>query len=216
MISFLKEAEGLNPENKPFFDDLLAKAQAINGCVASVVALGLKDDNDNATKAMVKCDALIGAFTSTASNFANDQIEKAKAATAAASASATTTIHDVADRHHRARALRHARTVDRNGQDHQAARSPRRQYEGSGQGDLTTEISGQDRGDEVGTMAKAVQVFKDNAPALKEAEAKSAEQQRAADEQRRAADEERRRNEEARAEAAAQVARVVQSLGAGT
>jgi methyl-accepting chemotaxis protein len=216
VISFLKEAEGLNPENKPFFDDLLAKAQAINGCVAAVVALGLKDDNDNATKAMVKCDALIGAFTSTASNFANDQIEKAKAATAAASASATTTIITTSLIGIIGLALcgmlglwiamaKITKPLVRLGDNMKVL----------AEGDLTTEISGQDRGDEVGTMAKAVQVFKDNALALKEAEAKSAEQQRAADEQRRAADEERRRNEEARAEAAAQVARVVQSLGAG-
>ncbi len=47
-------------------------------------------------------------------------------------------------------------------------------------------------------MAKAVQVFKDNAVALKEAEAKGAEV-------RRLADEERARNEAARAEAARQV-----------
>ena len=31
------------PGNKDFFDDLLAKAHAINACVAPVVALGLKD-----------------------------------------------------------------------------------------------------------------------------------------------------------------------------
>jgi len=216
VISFLKEAEELNPENKQFFDDLLAKAQAINSCVAAVVALGLKDDNDNATKAMVKCDALIGAFTSTASNFANDQIEKAKAATAAASASATTTIITTSLIGIIGLAIcgmlglwiamaKITKPLVHLGDNMKLL----------AEGDLTTEIAGQDRGDEVGTMAKAVQVFKDNALALKEAEAKSAEQQRAADEQRRAADEERRRNEEARAEAAAQVARVVQSLGAG-
>jgi methyl-accepting chemotaxis protein len=216
VISFLKEAEELNPENKQFFDDFLAKAQAINSCVTAVVALGLKDDNDNATKAMVKCDALIGAFTSTASNFANDQIDKAKAATAAASASATTTIITTSLIGIIGLAIcgmlglwiamaKITKPLVHLGDNMKLL----------AEGDLTTEIAGQDRGDEVGTMAKAVQVFKDNALALKEAEAKSAEQQRAADEQRRAADEERRRNEEARAEAAAQVARVVQSLGAG-
>ena len=216
VISFLKEAEDLDPGNKQFFEDLLTKAQAINGCVAGVVALGLKDDNDNATKAMVKCDALIGAFTSTASNFANDQIEKAKAATAAASASATTTIITTSLIGIIGLALCGVLGL------WIAMAKITKPLVGLGdnmkllaEGDLTTEIAGQDRGDEVGTMAKAVQVFKDNALALKEAEVKSAEQQRAADEQRRAADEERRRNEAARAEAAAQVARVVQSLGAG-
>lgn len=76
------------------------------------------------------------------------------------------------------------------------------------QGDLAVEIDGQRRSDEVGSMAKAVQVFKDNAIALRESEAQ-------AEEQRRAADEERARNEAAKMEAARQVAKVVEGLGAG-
>jgi methyl-accepting chemotaxis protein len=75
-------------------------------------------------------------------------------------------------------------------------------------GDLAVEIEGQDRRDEVGTMAKAVQVFKDNAVALKDSEAQ-------AEAQRRAAEEERARNESQRAEAARQVQRVVTGLGSG-
>ncbi|HZO45422.1 MAG TPA: methyl-accepting chemotaxis protein [Xanthobacteraceae bacterium] len=75
-------------------------------------------------------------------------------------------------------------------------------------GDLAVEIDGQARRDEVGTMAKAVQVFKDNAVALKESEAQ-------AETSRRAAEEERVRNEASRAEAARQVQRVVTGLGAG-
>jgi methyl-accepting chemotaxis protein len=75
-------------------------------------------------------------------------------------------------------------------------------------GDLAVEIDGQNRRDEVGAMAKAVQVFKDNAVALKESEAQAAEQ-------RRAAEEERARNEAVRAEAARQVQKVVNGLGAG-
>jgi methyl-accepting chemotaxis protein len=75
-------------------------------------------------------------------------------------------------------------------------------------GDLTVDIDGQGRGDEVGVMAKAVQVFKDNALALKESEAQAAAQ-------RRAAEEERARNEAVRAEATRQVQRVVTGLGTG-
>jgi methyl-accepting chemotaxis protein len=76
------------------------------------------------------------------------------------------------------------------------------------QGDLNVEIEGQSRGDEVGAMAKAVQVFKDNALALKSAEAAAAEQ-------RQAADAERLRNEAMQREAAEQVRKVVEGLGAG-
>jgi methyl-accepting chemotaxis protein len=75
-------------------------------------------------------------------------------------------------------------------------------------GELAVEIKGQNRADEVGTMARAVQVFKDNAVALKETEAQ-------AEAQRRAAEEERARNETQRAEAARQVQRVVTGLGSG-
>jgi methyl-accepting chemotaxis protein len=75
-------------------------------------------------------------------------------------------------------------------------------------GDLSVEIKGQQRQDEVGTMARAVQIFKDNAVALKESEAQ-------AEAQRRAAEEERARNEAQRAEAARQVQRVVNGLGSG-
>ena len=75
-------------------------------------------------------------------------------------------------------------------------------------GDIAVEIDGQNRRDEVGTMARAVQVFKDNAVALKESEAQT-------EVQRRAAEEERARNETLRAEAARQVQRVVTGLGSG-
>jgi methyl-accepting chemotaxis protein len=75
-------------------------------------------------------------------------------------------------------------------------------------GDLSAQVQGTGRGDEIGDMAKAVQVFKDNALALKEAEARNAEA-------RGLAEEERVRNEAARAEAARQVAEVVDGLGRG-
>ena len=75
-------------------------------------------------------------------------------------------------------------------------------------GDIAVDIDGQNRRDEVGTMARAVQVFKDNAVALKESEAQT-------EAQRRAAEEERARNEALRAEAARQVQRVVTGLGSG-
>ncbi|HEX3502906.1 MAG TPA: methyl-accepting chemotaxis protein [Xanthobacteraceae bacterium] len=216
MLDFLTEAERLNPENKDSYDELTGKAQVINSCTASVVALGMKDQNDEATKAMVKCDETIGALTSTASNFSNAQMDKAKAATAAASSSATSTIIMTTAIGVIGLALCGAlglwiamtkitKPLVRLGENmnHLA------------DGDLTADIAGQERGDEVGIMAKAVQVFKDNALALKAAEEKSADQQRAAEEQRRLADDERRRNEAARAEAAEQVARVVECLGAG-
>src|SRR5690606_35005611 len=49
-------------------------------------------------------------------------------------------------------------------------------------GDLSVEVDGQQRKDEVGAMAKAVQVFKDNALALKAAEEAAEAQRRQAEE----------------------------------
>ncbi len=54
-------------------------------------------------------------------------------------------------------------------------------------GDLDTVIPDQDRGDEIGNMAGAVQVFKDNAIRVKTLEAEQEEQKQRAAEQRRAA-----------------------------
>src|SRR5262249_12387643 len=64
------------------------------------------------------------------------------------------------------------------------------------------------RDDEIGAMARTVEVFRNNALALKQAQAQAAEQQRAVEEARR-------RNEQARAEVARQVAAVVDALGTG-
>ncbi len=215
-LKFLAEAEALKPEQKDIIDGYRAQMKAINDCTGPVVQLGLADQNDNAIKGMVKCDELIFAFTSATSKLNNSEIEKAQKATAEASSSAFSTIISTAAISIIGLALCGAlglwvaiakitRPLVRLGDGMKLLT----------EGDLTTDIVGQERGDEIGFMAKAVQVFKDNALALKAAEAKSAEQQRVAEEQRRTADEERRRNEAARAEAAEQVARVVASLGAG-
>jgi methyl-accepting chemotaxis protein len=75
-------------------------------------------------------------------------------------------------------------------------------------GELDQDIPGIGRRDEIGSMAATVQVFKDNAIALKATEAEAAEQ-------RAAADAERARNEAAQREAARQVQDVVDGLGAG-
>jgi len=75
-------------------------------------------------------------------------------------------------------------------------------------GDLGVEVEGQGRRDEIGAMARTVQVFKDNALKLRAAEA-------TAEEQRNLSEAERRRNEQERAVQAAEQAKVVQSLGSG-
>jgi len=71
------------------------------------------------------------------------------------------------------------------------------------------------RPDEIGAMAKTVEVFKTNALALKTAQAQAAEQRREAAQMRERNDEARKRDEESRAEVAHQVAKVVEALGSG-
>jgi methyl-accepting chemotaxis protein len=75
-------------------------------------------------------------------------------------------------------------------------------------GDLDAEVPSGHRKDEIGQMARAVLVFRDAAVEKAQIENASAEA-------RRQADDERLKNETARADAARQVAHVVDTLGAG-
>ena len=75
-------------------------------------------------------------------------------------------------------------------------------------GDLSVDIEGQERGDEIGAMAKAVQVFKENA-----AERVRLEEETAAN--RAAAEKERERISAERAKAAEEQAEAVRRLGEG-
>ncbi|WP_304190010.1 methyl-accepting chemotaxis protein [Phenylobacterium aquaticum] len=75
------------------------------------------------------------------------------------------------------------------------------------QGDLSIDVAGQERRDEVGGMAKAVQVFKDNGLKARAAEAEASEMRSEAETQRGRTESERRRTE-------AEQAEVVQTLAA--
>ena len=75
-------------------------------------------------------------------------------------------------------------------------------------GDVTTEVVGAQRGDEVGDMAKALQVFKDNAKDRIRLE-------QVAEDGRRSADAERTRNEAMKADEARNLADVVAHVAGG-
>ena len=79
---------------------------------------------------------------------------------------------------------------------------------GLADGDLSVNVEGADRRDELGRMAGAVQVFKDNGLKLRDSEAAAAHAQAEAEA-------ERRRNETVRAQAAAEQAEAVRRLGEG-
>ena len=75
-------------------------------------------------------------------------------------------------------------------------------------GNLTIEVSGQTRADEIGGMSKAVQVFKENA-------FKALGQEKEVEQTRRLAETERKANERMQASAAEQLSLVVNSIAAG-
>jgi len=75
-------------------------------------------------------------------------------------------------------------------------------------GDLSVLVEGQSRRDEIGSMAQAVQIFKENGLKLRQSEAAAAEA-------RAQAEAERQRNEEIRANAAAEQARAMERLASG-
>ena len=83
------------------------------------------------------------------------------------------------------------------------------------QGELTVEVEGQNRRDEVGAMAKAVQVFKDNALKTKALEAEAADQRRSADEARERGEVERARVAELQAQVVGDLATGLSRLASG-
>ncbi|WP_186419545.1 methyl-accepting chemotaxis protein [Bosea sp. CS1GBMeth4] len=82
-------------------------------------------------------------------------------------------------------------------------------------GRLDTTISHQERRDEVGSMARALVVFRDAALTKQQVEAEKAQAEAEAGEQRRAVDTQRNLNEAQRGEEARKQAIVVEALGAG-
>jgi methyl-accepting chemotaxis protein len=80
-------------------------------------------------------------------------------------------------------------------------------------GHLETVVPDLDRKDEMGRMAQAVQVFRDNAVALKSAEAQVAERHRLAEEEREERDRRDREAAHRDAESAKEVAHVLDALG---
>jgi methyl-accepting chemotaxis protein len=169
----------------------------------------LKDDNAGATKAMVAADQKISSLVGEIMAFNNGLAKEMAAASAAVTQKAENAVvmNYVTGFSALAVGLALALWMSVFKISKPLSRMAERMGILAG-GNLAVEIEGQSRGDEIGAMAKAVQVFKDNAVALKETEAQAAEQ-------RRLADEERARNEVARAEAARQVQKVVAGLGAG-
>jgi len=207
-VTFLGNATTANPENKPTYDKFLANFAELHQMAKKVVDLSQKDITE-ATSVMGEAEKKIDQILKEMISFTGQLEKQTNAATAATSASAKKAI--LTNYIVGFSALLVCLGLGLWIAMFKISRplSQLAQRMGSlAHGDLAVEIDGQTRGDEVGAMAKAVQVFKDNALALKTAEAAAAEQ-------RRAAEAERARNEAAQREAALQVQKVVTGLGAG-
>ena len=82
-------------------------------------------------------------------------------------------------------------------------------------GELDTEVHGTSRRDEIGEMARAVQVFKDNAIEMRRLEAETEAQRQAAEETRRKNDEIAAATERQRTFVVASIARGLEALSKG-
>jgi methyl-accepting chemotaxis protein len=197
------------PRTREISEKLQREITEVHQLATVAVGFGLKDDNAAAIKAMAPVDqkiaALVGEVAALNTRLAKEMATASKAVTQKAETAIL--MNYVVGFGALAICLALAVWISM----FKISRPLGRMAERMGilaNGDLAVEIEGQSRRDEVGAMAKAVQVFKDNALALRESEAQ-------AEAQRRAAEEERARNEAIRVEAARQVQQVVTGLGVG-
>jgi len=206
--TFLGNATRANPENKPTYDKFLANFAELHQLAKQVVDLSQKDITE-ATTVMGSAEKKIDEILKEMIAFTGQLENQTNAVTAATSASAKRSI--LTNYVMGFSALLICLGLGLWIAMFKISRPLTQLAQRMGvlaHGDLSVDIDGQSRGDEVGVMAKAVQVFKDNALALKTAESAAAEQ-------REAAEAERARNETMQREAAQQVQKVVTGLGDG-
>jgi methyl-accepting chemotaxis protein len=159
---YIADAARLDSADKAIFEAYKPKLDAIHTVVQSAVAHGLKNENDEATKEMVKGDALLEALSSEITKYNAVRIAAADTASVAASANAHSTTIMMA-------VIGVAGLVIGVGIGLWVAMAKiARPLVGLGgrmstlaQGKLDTEIEGTERKDEIGQMARTVLVFRD-------------------------------------------------------
>jgi methyl-accepting chemotaxis protein len=206
--TFLGNAAKANPENKVTYDKFLTKFAELYELAKKVVDLSQKDITE-ATMVMGNAEKKIDEIVTEMISFTGQLENQTNAVIAATSASAKRSI--LTNYIMGFSALLICLGLGLWIAIYKISRPLTQLAQRMGllaNGNLSVEIDGQSRNDEVGTMARAVQVFKDNALALKDAEARAAEH-------RETAEAERARSEAAQREAARQVQNVVAGLGVG-
>ncbi|RAK59446.1 chemotaxis protein [Phenylobacterium hankyongense] len=209
MMRLFAEAKALAPERAAELQAFSDRAAQMSAGVLDAAAHGVANDNVYATKTMKTNDEKLKAFASDLTKFNTAWIadnNKASVAAAAASHLASvlliglglvSLVGGVVFSLWMATSKISKPLVHLSGDMERLARS-----------DFSVEVDGQDRRDEVGQMARSVQVFKTNGMEMQRLEKEAADQ-------RRQAEEERARNEALQAEAARQQAQVVSSVATG-
>jgi methyl-accepting chemotaxis protein len=215
-VQFIAHAAESDPSDKAVYDGFKTKIEDIHAITKSVVAHGLKNENEEATKEMVKGDELVEALSADISKFNNSEIEKVNAEAAAASASVHSTVIMTVG-------IGIAGLVTCLGIGLWLAMANiskpltrlGERMNALAQGKLETEIEGTERKDEIGQMARTVLVFREAGLEKVGLEKAAAEQRQQAEQQRLEAEEERRINAETQAVAAKEQASAVKALGDG-
>ncbi|RAK58240.1 hypothetical protein DJ018_05245 [Phenylobacterium deserti] len=208
MAAFDKAAE-YDPAQAAEFAKLKKRAAATYDLVKQAVEFGMSDQKDIANMMMKQADVEIAQFSADLVKFNNEAVEDAKRASDKNGAAVDATIYitigvGVVGM---LAALGLGMWLSRSAISAPLQRLADRMSKLAG-GDLTVEIAGQDRKDEVGLMAKSVQVFKDNGLEMRRMEAEAAER-------RQEAEAERARVAAEKEAEAAQDAIAINSLGQG-
>jgi methyl-accepting chemotaxis protein len=215
-IQFLAHATELDTSHRAIYDGFKARLEAIHTTVQSIVALGLKNQDKEATAEMAKMDQLIRALAADITKFNNAELDNTIAKAAAASATAQSTVIITVGSGAAGLAIclciglwlamaKIAKPLTRLGERMSAL----------AQGKLDTEIEGTERKDEIGQMARTVLVFRDGGLEKVRLEKVAAEQRQQTEEQRLESEEERRRNAQTQAAAAEEQACAVKALADG-
>jgi len=215
-LKFIDDAARLDPDDRAAYEGFKSHFIAIQNIVKSVVAHGLKNENEDANKEMAQADQLINAFVEEIFKLSNGQLETAVRTSAELSQKALWTIFIVIGVGVVGLALCVGIGIwmSMAGIARPLARLGSRMTT-LAQGKYDIEVEGTERKDEVGAMAKTVLVFRDAGKEKVRLEAQAAEQRQHAEEERQKAEAERRRNAETQAVAAEEQARAVEALAQG-
>jgi methyl-accepting chemotaxis protein len=171
----LDNAEKMQPELKPQLAPFRAKITRVHELAARAIQLGQHNDNDGARAALAQMDPLVASLSKEMAKFNDEIVTRGKAQTdeLGAHSDNTSTLMLVVSIVAILGAMILSFFVSRAG-----ITQPLGRLEGTmrrlADGDNKVEVPGTDRGDELGTMAKTVLVFRDTAQAQESAAAAKA------------------------------------------